>query len=479
MLFNRKYSKIFFLSFFFVLWAAINSKAYDILYFYAEKDNFTNLINLLRSIGPTIIFFALLILTLKKKFISKIIFIKNIVLFYFILFIVIQIVGFYLNPKDYLDLYEYKSVFLIINKNEEFLTNIFFLYDQNYYLINLLSVIFFFFLLNNLKEKKYYKFLFIINITILILVNIPIGVLSYKEFLLSNDLTAYWNKMTSPESMILNQSVPRVTGLSRSLIIIYIYIMCCTFFKKNIFDNKLFFILLLVLGSLIWSFQSRTAVYSFFLFNLLIISLSKTEIKKKVLTILILCIGPIIIHNLILYSNINLKKFNANTNNNNNNNNIEQNQNTISLDKFTSQNRVALVDTTGRIEIWKNIIDQASTAPIFGKGSQADRWYLDRIDKWKNNASSSLFYSLICGGLLGVITCVLIMYETIKLLLNCVLKLKFFRKKNDNHYYSAFFILIFLLLRSIVENSFMIFSIDNLIFLSCFFLLKTNSKINQ
>jgi O-antigen ligase len=138
-----------------------------------------------------------------------------------------------------------------------------------------------------------------------------------------------------------------------------------------------------------------------------------------------------------------------------------------------------LVDTTGRIEIWKNIIDQSSTAPIFGKGSQADRWYLDRIDKWKNNASNSLFYSLICGGLLGVITCALIMYETIKLLLNCVLKLKFFRKKNNNLYYSAFFILIFLLLRSIVENSFMIFSIDNLIFLSCFFLLKTNSKINQ
>ena len=195
--------------------------------------------------------------------------------------------------------------------------------------------------------------------------------------------------------------------------------------------------------------------------------------QRSPLTILILCIGPIIIHNLILYTNINIKKFNANTNN------VVQNQNTISLNKFIIQNRVALVDTTGRIEIWKNIIDQASTAPIFGKGSQADRWYLDRIDKWKNNASSSLFYSLICGGLLGVITCVLIMYETIKLLLNCVLKLKFFRKKNDNHYYSAFFILIFLLLRSIVENSFMIFSIDNLIFLSCFFLLKTNSKINQ
>lgn len=477
MLFNRKYSKKIFLSFFFVLWAAINSKAYDILYFYSEKNNFTYLINFLRSIGPSIIFFAFLILILKKKFFSKIILIKNIILFYFILFILIQIIGFYLNPKNYIDLHEYKSVFLII-KNDKFLTNIFLLYDQNYYLINLLSVIFFFFLLNNLKEKKYYKFLFIINIAILILVNIPIGVLSYKEYLLSNNFTAYWNKMTSPESMILNQSVPRVTGLSRSLIIIYIYIMCCTFFKKNIFDNKLFFILLLVLGSLIWSFQSRTAVYSFFLFNLLIISLSKTEIKKKILTILILCIGPIIIHNLIFYANINLKKFNANTNNANINN-VEQNQNTISLNKFTVQNRVTMVDTTGRIEIWKNIIDQARTAPIFGKGSQADRWYLDRIYKWKNNASSSLFYSLICGGLLGVITCVLIVYETIKLLLSCILKLKFFRKKNDNLYYSAFFILIFLLLRSIVENSFMIFSIDNLIFLTCFFLLKTNSKINQ
>jgi len=151
----------------------------------------------------------------------------------------------------------------------------------------------------------------------------------------------------------------------------------------------------------------------------------------------------------------------------------------ISVDRFKNQYRVTLVDTTGRIEIWKNIIEQSKTSLIFGKGSQADRWYLDRTDKWKNNASNSLFYSLICGGFLGVIIYILIIYETIKLLLNCILRSKFFRKENNNLNYSAFFILIFLLLRSIVENSFMIFSIDNLIFLSCFFLLKTNSKINQ
>ena len=464
MFFNIKNSKIFFLSLFLVLWAAINSKAYDILYFYTDITNLTFFINFLRSIGPSIILFCLLTFILKNYF-SKKNFSKNIILFYFILFIIIQIIGFYLNPKNYSDLYEYDFAFSII-KNNEFFTRTFLLYDQNYYLINLLSVVFFFFLLNSFNNQVYYKYLFIINILILILINIPIGVLAYKEFLLSSNLTAYWNKMTAPESMILSQSVPRVTGLSRSLIIIYIFLICYAFFKKNLSNKTLFLIFLLILGSLIWSLQSRAAVYSLFFFNLLIISLSENKVKKKIFTILILCIGPIIIHNLISYASFKIK--NQNTN-----------QMEISVDRFKNQNRVTLVDTTGRIEIWKNIIDQASTAPIFGKGSQADRWYLDRIDKWKNNASSSLFYSLICGGLLGVITCVLIMYETIKLLLNCVLKLKFFRKKNDNHYYSAFFILIFLLLRSIVENSFMIFSIDNLIFLSCFFLLKTNSKINQ
>ena len=468
MFFNIKNSKIFFLSLFLVLWAAINSKAYDILYFYTDITNLTYFINFLRSIGPSIILFCLLTFILKNYF-SKKNFSKNIILFYFFLFIIIQIIGFYLNPKNYPDLYEYDFAFSII-KNNEFLTRTFFLYDQNYYLINLLSVVFFFFLLNSFNNKVYYKYLFIINILILILINIPIGVLAYKEFLLSSNLTAYWNKMTAPESMILSQSVPRVTGLSRSLIIIYIFLICYAFFKKNLSNKTLFLIFLLILGSLIWSLQSRAAVYSLFFFNLLIVSLSENKVKKKIFTILILCIGPIIIHNLISYASFKIK------------NQMQisvDSQMEISVDRFKNQNRVTLVDTTGRIEIWKNIIEQSKTSLIFGKGSQADRWYLDRTDKWKNNASNSLFYSLICGGFLGVIIYILIIYETIKLLLNCILRSKFFRKENNNLNYSAFFILIFLLLRSIVENSFMIFSIDNLIFLSCFFLLKTNSKINQ
>ena len=181
MFFNIKNSKIFFLSLFLVLWAAINSKAYDILYFYTDITNLTYLINFLRTIGPSIILFFLLTFIL-KNFFSKKNFIKNIILFYFILFIIIQTIGFYLNPKNYLDLYEYDFAFSII-KNNGFLTRIFLLYDQNYYLINLLSVIFFFFLLNSFNNQVYYKYLFIINILILILINIPIGVLAYKDFL--------------------------------------------------------------------------------------------------------------------------------------------------------------------------------------------------------------------------------------------------------------------------------------------------------
>ena len=84
MFFNIKNSKIFFLSLFLILWAAINSKAYDILYFYIDITNLTYFINFLRSIGPSIILFFLLIFIL-KNFFSKKNFIKNIILFYFFL----------------------------------------------------------------------------------------------------------------------------------------------------------------------------------------------------------------------------------------------------------------------------------------------------------------------------------------------------------------------------------------------------------
>lgn len=44
-----------------------------------------------------------------------------------------------------------------------------------------------------------------------------------------------------------------------------------------------------------------------FFFNLLIVSISENKVKKKIFTILMLCIGPIIIHNLIYYASFKKK----------------------------------------------------------------------------------------------------------------------------------------------------------------------------
>jgi O-antigen ligase len=153
-----------------------------------------------------------------------------------------------------------------------------------------------------------------------------------------------------------------------------------------------------------------------------------------------------------------------------NNDDIDLNNNLI-----IKKNRVFIEKTSGRSQIWFNIIKKSKESPFFGYGSQADRWYINRSDPFYNNASSGFFYALICGGVLGGLIYVLIFYETLKLTFIFV-KNKFFFKNNNLLTISCFFILITLLLRSLVENSFMIFSIDNIFFLTCYYILSKKIK---
>jgi O-antigen ligase len=146
-------------------------------------------------------------------------------------------------------------------------------------------------------------------------------------------------------------------------------------------------------------------------------------------------------------------------------------------EKILTQNRYLTVSTSGRLDIWKNILTLSKDNLIFGYVSQADRWKLKKNEFDQDNASSGLFYALLCGGIAGLITYLLISLEIIKIIFKSIFSSFILKKNNEYVYMSSLYILIFILLRSVVENSFMIFSLDNLIMFVSFYLLK--KKLNK
>ena len=108
---------------------------------------------------------------------------------------------------------------------------------------------------------------------------------------------------------------------------------------------------------------------------------------------------------------------------------------------------------------------------IFGYGPQADRYVLLSKESgllesgFMTNASSSLFYSFICGGYIGLVLFLAINIYVIFLLFN-FLKMKNYHKKDSFYLNSLFLIIIYTGMRSFFENSHAVFSLDFLIFVS-------------
>jgi len=458
--------------FYSLLFLSINSTPYDIYFFFNSKFTFVTAINFIRSILPfIIIFFFLLLISynyfLKKKLAS------NIIIIFFSIFILLQIIGFLLNPKIYQNLYEYKLIFQTY-KNINII-NTFIFFDQNYYLISLFSILLFYLIITSHYQSFKIDYLLIVSVILLSIYNMPTAIFSYKNFLLSEYFSTYATDVTKPSTTFFNVPVPRSTGVARSVFIIYIFINIYLFYKYNRKNTNKLLIVNIILGSLIWSFQSRIVLALKLIIDALAISFLNKNLLSKIKLFLFITLTPIIIHNAIIFSKNEasralyldeLKKL------------IELKHWNNSDNKILEQNRILHNTTSGRTEIWNEILLKSKNSLTFGYGSQADRWHINRNDPGLNNASSALFYSLICGGILGVIIYILIV-------INCIRILFIYYKKNiqlsNETIFSriSFFIIISLLLRSIVENSFMFFGVDNMLFLTSYFVLVQQIKKNR
>ena len=154
--------------------------------------------------------------------------------------------------------------------------------------------------------------------------------------------------------------------------------------------------------------------------------------------------------------------------------------------------RVFSSHTGGRLTLWQDTLKNYDKKKLFGYGPQGDRFFLSstitsddfgfKKDReyygFGNNVSNMFLYALLSGGIFSVGSIILIFYEILKVLIKN--KNKLFSKKNSVNLNFSLTCLIFLLIRSVFENSFALFSVDFLLFyLSIVYVLNSSKSIEK
>lgn len=449
--FNKKYKEliIFIILSWVALWFSIDT------HINLGQIKNLSLIALFHNTRILIAFFTIFISTILILYIVlkreiKIFNNTNSTLFLFLFYFILQIIG--------------------LKKNSELEFNI-----ENLYLIILaIGSLNIFLIVNFLKLTKilkYILYLTIIMLAVFLIILVFTKINSSTLFPQSGALDLY--SFIHPEEKFLNREYPRITGISRMLAIVNLALII---FLE--FNNKLKSILLLILAgffsSIIWGMQSRGTIICFF-FSLLVICfyLKNINFKKALSLIFILFFLPAIIFE---YSRpIVFKK------------NYESiiNKNIEGQKEIIKENRIRILETkhsSGRIDLWKGLIDKYDKNKLFGYGPQADRILLgkdyDRTYAYSNNVSNGLIYAFACGGYLAALIIIIIYYRIFTYISYIFLKKKFL-KKMPSVVKISIILLIFLSIRSLVENSFALFSVDFLLFLISITIIENFIKKNK
>jgi hypothetical protein len=268
------------------------------------------------------------------------------------------------------------------------------------------------------------------------------------------------------KKFFLENIIPRSTGISRTFGLINIFIFIYLIFVKNK-KNYLLYFISIIYTSLIWLLQSRGSILIFFTTTILIIYLAKKiYLKKKILLVLILLFLPIVLSEAFLLLGKNFTNSNGTFFSLNKNLTLNKNPN---LKKELLENRV-LSDhsSSGRIEIWNEALKLFEKDKVFGYGPQGDRFIFkgsEVKDRFYNNSSNALIYSLLSGGYFGILVMFLIYLNIIFKIYICLKKIKILDNFNKITLKLSICYIIFFLIRSLFENSFSLFGIDFMMFI--------------
>ena len=327
--------------------------------------------------------------------------------------------------------------------------------------------------------KKYYE-LFIKYLFVFIIFVACIGFyFSFKilhEFITDSNLYyLYATKILSPETLTFGQPTPRITGISRILVIIFYFIFFYSILKKRKTNHKIFLhIVLFFITMLIFLMQSRMAYIGLLIGLLFYILFIKTKLINKLTVVIFIFALPFVTSKVLVYSKYSyeLKKGYINVHEN------------VLKDRI-SQTKL---DSSGRIDLWLTSVKIIKDNNLFfGNGPQSDRKllakyyndnsYSQELKIYGTNSSNALIYSILCGGIISFCLLLAIYYLLLKILINF-----FFTIKTSHQNFIEYFLInmiIFLIVRSVFENSFAVFGIDFFILCLSYYILilKINKKI--
>ena len=410
-----------FIFFWIVLWGSINTAPYEIVNL---GKNFSQSINSLR------ILLALVSTLLITCYFLFVFFFKNIKIekinYLFLLFFSSQIIGLYLNKEKHFDI---QSLYLVILS----IGTIFLFILCNYFRIN-----------NIIKKFILIGVLFLCTVLIL---SISIKLNDLKDL---NFYEAFNNNNLNP----MGQANPRITGLSRTLAIINLFIIVFFFNLKKSYFKKILKVFLVLSSTLIIFMQSRGSIICyFFSLGFIILYLINSDRNFKIKYFFLFILLPFILY-FVFNNNLNNKFINEN--------------------KIES-NRILSTSSSGRYEIFIHTLKNYDYNKFFGYGPNGDRFFLkdfDKKNKYGDNTSNTLLYSLVSGGYPSIFFLILIYFKIIKILIVYKEKILIYKSIYINF---SFACLIFFFIRSFFENSFGLFSIDFLIaYMSIAYIISKN-----
>jgi O-antigen ligase len=349
----------------------------------------------------------------------------------------------------------------------------------NYQLIvNAISTLLIFYYSNIIKFKNFYKKLLIIAMTFITLISIFFCIQLILEFFSQKETYYFYiSKTLAAEQLTLMQANPRITGLSRMILLIFFLFYFINISEpKSKFIKYFTFIVLFICIFFIYGMQSRGSWLGILLLILMNIFFYKEKVKKKIFTFIVLIVLPIVTFH--LFGKIKSHYFaGAITVATENQENQENQEKLIKKQERLTSN----YSTSGRTEIWRNIlVIVIEEKIILGKGPQADRYlltnYIDRNKNitnflvYENNASNAILYSYLCAGVFGLFAIIFIYANFVKLIYKNIFIKKNFFQNNILHNFSIV-TSSYLIIRSIFENSFSVFSVDFMFFILCYFII--------
>ena len=386
------------------------------------------------------------------------------------------------------------AIFLISFKWKEIkISNFLNLYSFLFYFIFLLYIIFTltsensninifwplymllsFFTLHNLTTAEDKKHLLILTIII-----IALGFIFY----FSTGLLEMYNKskfhfygiMGAELSYFGLSNPPRSSGLARFALILFSFFTYYYLIKeKN--KNYILLIIICIFATLSLIFQSRTISFIYFMLIAYIILFYFTKFFKDKLLIVFSLILPLLInfsYNLNLISkqdeiqstsNLEFCCYNKQIV-------ITALQNVVTRDHLYHRKKPDRFGS-GRFENWKVAHKIIKKNFLIGYGAQADRLLVEQ------SIHNSLLYSILAGGLLAGLSLIMIYILSILLLIKFYFS-NIYRLSNNPLSHFAGSLLIILGLRSVLETSFAVFSIDFLIFIIAFIFFNNYLKKYQ